>query len=390
MHQRAKRTVTLVRSLTWRATVRPGRPTRRDVASSRRGWRRSEPTARAGRRRRRADRGPRSPAPARPPARHRRRRSTRRRSSATSVASSRSDAASSLKPKSIIHTCPSSPRNRLARRRSRWAMRWARSRRDLLPDGAQHLVGELVGATRRANCRRSARRRARTRSARPSAIARNRGVRTPRSRAVKGEERLVLDRPAQRGERSLVAEVAAPERAVHAEQEVGAALVGAERLDEVAAAVGAGAEVRRRPTGVDAGRRRGSARGRPADARPRLIAAAVGRRDGAPRTTSAAAPAAQPASVGLQRVEREGRRHEAGPHQADDGEPTQPPPPPASHGAAAVSAAANTPMPSDRRERRGATAVRGRPSRRRPTAPRRPRLATASPALRRPRPHRER
>ena len=45
-------------------------------------------------------------------------------SSARSVASRRSDAASSLKPKSISHTSPSSARNRLASRRSRCAIRW--------------------------------------------------------------------------------------------------------------------------------------------------------------------------------------------------------------------------------------------------------------------------
>ena len=45
------------------------------------------------------------------------------RSSATSARRSWSLAASSLNPKSMIHTSPSEPRKMLARRRSRWAMR---------------------------------------------------------------------------------------------------------------------------------------------------------------------------------------------------------------------------------------------------------------------------
>ena len=68
-----------------------------------------------------------------------------------------------------------------------------------------------------------------------------------------GDERFVLDAAPERVERLLVSEVVRLEAAVHAEQLVGAALVGAERLDEQLGAVGADTEVRRRPAGVDPG-----------------------------------------------------------------------------------------------------------------------------------------
>ena len=63
----------------------------------------------------------------------------------------------------------------------------------------------------------------------------------------------MLDGALQRLERSLVAEVAGLEAAVEAEQQIGAALVGAERLDEELGAVGIDTEVGRGPAGVDAG-----------------------------------------------------------------------------------------------------------------------------------------
>ena len=66
-----------------------------------------------------------------------------------------------------------------------------------------------------------------------------------------GDERFVLDGAPQRQERLLVAEVAGQETAVEAEQQVGAALVGAERLDEQLGAVRFDTEVRRRPASVD-------------------------------------------------------------------------------------------------------------------------------------------
>jgi hypothetical protein len=66
-------------------------------------------------------------------------------------------------------------------------------------------------------------------------------------------QRLVLDGPAQRPEALLVAEVARHDPAVEAEQQVGAALVHPQRLDEQAAAVAGVGEVRSGAAGVQAG-----------------------------------------------------------------------------------------------------------------------------------------
>ena len=54
-------------------------------------------------------------------------------------------------------------------------------------------------------------------------------------------------------ERSLVPEVAGLEAAVEAEEQVGTALVGAERLDEQLGTIGADTEVGRGSAGIDAG-----------------------------------------------------------------------------------------------------------------------------------------
>jgi hypothetical protein len=64
----------------------------------------------------------------------------------------------------------------------------------------------------------------------------------------------VLDRAAQRRERSFVAQVVPLGPAVEAEQEIGAALVGAERLHEQLAAVRGHGEVGGGTAGVDARR----------------------------------------------------------------------------------------------------------------------------------------
>ena len=69
-------------------------------------------------------------------------------SSARSVASSRSEAASSLKPKSMIQAAPSSARNTLASRRSRWATRWLPQQRELLPHRASTSSVSSSGSTR--------------------------------------------------------------------------------------------------------------------------------------------------------------------------------------------------------------------------------------------------
>ncbi len=63
----------------------------------------------------------------------------------------------------------------------------------------------------------------------------------------------MLDTASERIERLLVSEVVRLEAAIHAEQLVGAALVGAESLDEQLRAVGADTQVGRRPAGVDPG-----------------------------------------------------------------------------------------------------------------------------------------
>ncbi len=62
-----------------------------------------------------------------------------------------------------------------------------------------------------------------------------------------GEQRFVFDRPSQRGERPLVAEVPPLQAPVDAEQEVGAAFVASEHLDEEPAA----ATARRRKSAGD-------------------------------------------------------------------------------------------------------------------------------------------
>jgi hypothetical protein len=64
-------------------------------------------------------------------------------------------------------------------------------------------------------------------------------------------QRLVLDRLLQGGRDRLVAETAEAQPAVETEQQVAAALLVAEDLDEDAASVGRGAEERPGPAGVD-------------------------------------------------------------------------------------------------------------------------------------------
>ena len=104
---------------------------------------------------------------------------------------------------------------------------------DEAPDRGEHVIGHVARIDPvEGLARRWLRRRGRSRSARPSATARRAGVRTPTDSRGEGDERFVLHGALQRRERSLVAEVAGEEAAVEAEQQIGAALVGAERLDE--------------------------------------------------------------------------------------------------------------------------------------------------------------
>ena len=65
----------------------------------------------------------------------------------------------------------------------------------------------------------------------------------------------MLDGSSQRREGALVAELAPPQRSIEPEQQVGAALVGAEGLDEVPLAVGTATEVGRRTARVHTGGR---------------------------------------------------------------------------------------------------------------------------------------
>ena len=143
-----------------------------------------------------------------------------------------------------------------------------------------------------------------------------------------GDERLVLDRAPQRGERSLVAQLVTADLAVHPEQEVGAALVGSERLDEQRLAVRRGPEVRRRAAGVDAGLLQVGERhadlGQPGrDGGQRRTAGRAAEHDEGGR---AGKPAAEHGAEGVERgrgdqevVQREG----------DDQRPTDPAGPPA-------------------------------------------------------------
>ena len=124
---------------------------------------------------------------------------------------------------------------------------------DLGPDGREQLVGEL---------------RVVDRVERPGVecvVGQNHGSvvdlgepeerRRPHAegRRPQRHQSLVLDRAPQRRERPLVAHVLEPHRAVEAEQQVGAALLGADHLHEGGAAVAERGEVRRRAAGVDVG-----------------------------------------------------------------------------------------------------------------------------------------
>jgi hypothetical protein len=74
------------------------------------------------------------------------------------------------------------------------------------------------------------------------------------ARRQRRHQRLLLDRLPQRRRDRLVAQAAEAQPAVEAEQQVAAALLAAEDLDEDAAAVGRGPEERPRPAGIHRGR----------------------------------------------------------------------------------------------------------------------------------------
>ncbi len=222
----------------------------------------------------------------------------------------------------------------------------------LLPDLTEHLVGDLLGGD------------AVERTAGHGVVGQHERVRVglghrphprrahPEVAGHQGDERLVLDRSAQRRERPLVAAISPTQGAVHPEQQVGAALVGAERLDEVAAAVGGRAEVRRRPTCVHLRRVEGGER-QPDD----VETVADRRRRRAPRRRAehheghrAGEPTGQ---RGVEGVERDRRRDEADPHQTEDGQPAQPPPPASQPGRCGGECRGECTEADDRRGARG-------------------------------------
>ena len=165
--------------------------------------------------------------------------------------------------------------------------------------------------------------------------------------AARATKRFVLHARAATTERPFVAEVAGLETAVEAEQQVGAALVGAERLDEELRAVRVDAEVGRGSPGVDAGRlelAHGDARRRRAR---RRWPACVGRREGRPASHQDGGAGEPAGGRGQQRVERQSGR----PTKAVTSRPSISAHPArrarrSSHGAAAVSAAAIAAMPA--------------------------------------------
>jgi hypothetical protein len=70
---------------------------------------------------------------------------------------------------------------------------------------------------------------------------------------AQGHQRLVLDAPPQGRERTLVTDVFEPDGPIHAEEQVGAALIGADHLHEAGGAVAEIGEVGGRAPGVDVG-----------------------------------------------------------------------------------------------------------------------------------------
>ena len=207
-------------------------------------------------------------------------------------------------------------------------MRWRRSTTTWRPGLGQHLVGELgVGPAGRATGPADGLVGQHEPLGSAVATATRRGVRAPASAGHQRHQRLVLDGPAQRRERPLVVQVREAGPAVEAEQEVGAALVLAQGLDEQRGAVRPGGRVRRSSPGR---RREGLERGQGHAHRGQAgaMASAVGRRDGAPKATTAAAPATQPTCDGDEGLEPVGLSSSGERAEEDDGGPggTTPPP----------------------------------------------------------------
>ena len=192
-------------------------------------------------------RGRRRPRPPRPPVRrHLRRR--RCKQLGDSIAKSLSEAASSLKPKSMIQTTPSSARNMFASRRSRSAMRCDRTLTNSVHTRPSTSSVISFGSSRSSE-RPAIASYTRTKPF-GSAVANTtrRGVRTPRSRAAN-----TTSASCSTARRKVENAFSSPrvtrlDAAVDPEQQIGTALIGAERLDEQGCAVTGRAEVRRRAT----------------------------------------------------------------------------------------------------------------------------------------------
>ena len=146
-----------------------------------------------------------------------------------------------------------------------------------------------------------------------------------------GQERFVLDGSAQRREGPLVAEVVALDPTVDPEQQVGAALVLAEHLDEELVPALGGGEVRRRAASVDAG---GMDLGQwKADAGHAGGDGVGGRPSGGCAEGDERGGTGEPADHDcLQRIERGRRRQCAHDHQPDHGDPSDTPPRPVQPG----------------------------------------------------------
>ena len=138
-----------------------------------------------------------------------------------------------------------------------------------------------------------------------------------------GHHGLVLDGPTQRRKRSLVSQLPRQYGAVDAEQEVGAALVAPEGLDKKGVAMTISTEIRRRPTGVDAGwLQRGHIDSHPAQPGDHRFPRCPAQR--APHEHQRRRPRRPPDQDGQQALTRDGLGHEPGQDQPRDHGPRQP------------------------------------------------------------------
>ena len=160
-----------------------------------------------------------------------------------SLASSVSDAASSLNPKSIIHTSPSAATNTFASRRSRCASRRRRSTRICSQMATSNSSVTASASTRSSDLPSIASYDSTNADGSADASATNARRAHAEVACREREQRFVFDRAAQRRVATLVAEVARQDLAVHPEEEVGAAFVATQCLHEQRAPVDGAGEV---------------------------------------------------------------------------------------------------------------------------------------------------